>query len=245
MFVVRLIFICCRAEREFGRTSYTRIKPFIIWPVQQYFVFRSESGHIKQQFNAAVTTRWSPTPSSSSSSWNFTCRWRSWWSVPPSETQYNGRYTHTSERYDGHVRDSIDYKIGHTDRWVFPILISYSLYLCIETDQESSRAEGEEQSKTDSTGTVYENLADLGTPGNISPIEIDPETGPEPTVPPRHAFKSNETVEGYPRPIQSQNEEVRVDDQQEETVSDEPSKTDNIACEDVRYVKCMQFDSFS
>merc|ERR1712126_141224 len=57
--------------------------------------------------------------------------------------------------------------------------------------------------------------------------------GPEPTVPPRHAFKSNETVEGYPRPIQSQNEEVRVDDQQEETVSDEPSKTDNIACEDI------------
>lgn len=126
----------------------------------------------------------------------------------------------------------------------FFILISYSLYFSLETDQESSRAEGEEQSKTDSTGTVYENLADLGTPGNISPIEIDPETGPEPTVPPRHAFKSNETVEGYPRPIQSQNEEIRVDDQQEEAAEEEPSKMENISCEEVRYVKCIKLAVF-
>jgi len=99
-----------------------------------------------------------------------------------------------------------------------------------ETDQESSRAEGE-PSKTDSTGTVYENLADLGTPGNVSPIEIDPETGPEPTVPPRHAFKSNETVEGYPRPMKSQNEEV----QPEEIDHSEPSKIEDIpdACEEI------------
>ena len=126
----------------------------------------------------------------------------------------------------------------------FFILISNSLYFSLETDQESSRAEGEEQSKTDSTGTVYENLADLGTPGNISPIEIDPETGPEPTVPPRHAFKSNETVEGYPRPIQSQNEEVRIDDQQELAAEEEPSKTENISCEEVRYVNARNWQFF-
>ena len=73
----------------------------------------------------------------------------------------------------------------------------------------------------------------MGTPGNVSPIEIDPETGPEPTVPPRHAFKSNETVEGYPRPMKSQNEEV----QPEEIDHSEPSKIEDIpdACEEVSF----------
>ena len=75
-------------------------------------------------------------------------------------------------------------------------------------------------------------MADLGTPGNISPIEIDPETGPEPTIPSRQAFKSNETVEGYPRPIQSQND---GHDPPEEPAEGEPSKIEDVsnACEEV------------